>query len=243
MGTNFSGNSLPKKITPCPIMEAIVEFRFDSPFPHDSIFGIIYNAFREDYADVQELPILQLPEIVRKKDPLLLFKPYYKLASKDNFLLQVGARVISLISCNPYCGWSVFSERLNNLIQKVAELSIISSYTRVGIRYINGFDCNILEHINLTLNMRDKQISDRVTFIQMDCPSNSFISTLRITNNAKIKKESSNTNGSIIDIDTYIENPGSDLAKVINEGHLEEKKLFFDLVKHEFVKKNLNPEY
>ena len=33
---------LPEKINPCPILEAIVEIRFDSKVPHEAIFGIIY---------------------------------------------------------------------------------------------------------------------------------------------------------------------------------------------------------
>ena len=67
---------LPKKINPCPILESIIELRFSTSFPHDAIFGIIYKEFKDLYPKVEPLPILQLPEIVRREDKNLLYKPY-----------------------------------------------------------------------------------------------------------------------------------------------------------------------
>ena len=80
---------LPKKITPCPIVEAIVEVRFESDIPEDAIFGVIYSKFKEEYSDLEKTALLQLPEQIRSKDPSLKFKPYYKLRN-ENFILQIG---------------------------------------------------------------------------------------------------------------------------------------------------------
>lgn len=243
MSINLKDVRLPKKISPCPILEAIVELRFDSPFPADAIFGIIYNAFKAEYPNVQELPILQLPEIVRNKDQILKYKPYYKLSNDDKFLFQVGARTISLVSLNPYSGWGVFFGKIKNVVQRIKELEIVSAYSRVGIRYINGFDCNILEKINLSLNMTGKSFIDLDSSIRLEVPTGKFISTLQIANNAQVTKVGAITKGSVIDIDTYIDNPASDIIDLIENGHSEEKKLFYTLLKEEFVKQELNPEY
>ena len=62
---------LPISIDPCPIIEAIFEIRFESSFPGDAIFGIIYNCFKDEYQTVEQLPILQLPAAVRTQDPAL----------------------------------------------------------------------------------------------------------------------------------------------------------------------------
>lgn len=243
MSINLKDVRLPKKISPCPILESIVELRFDSPFPSDAIFGIIYNEFKTDYPNVQELPILQLPEIVRKQDPILKYKPSYKLSSDDNFLFQVGARTISLISLSPYSGWEVFSEKIKDLVQRIKKLEIVSAYSRAGIRYINGFDCNILEKINLSLNMTEKSFTDLDSSIRLEVPTGKFISTLQIANNAQVTKTGAVAKGSVIDIDTYIENPTNDIIDLIESGHSEEKKLFYTLLKKEFVEQELNPEY
>lgn len=244
MKINLDAVKLPKKINPCPILEGVVEFRFESPFPYDAIFGIMYNEFKNDFPNLQELPILQLPEVVRRQDPALRYKPYYKLSSGDKkFLFQIGARVFSLINVNPYDGWTVFSGRLKDLIERVKKISIVDAYTRVGIRYINGFDFNILEKINLTLNISKDHLTDFDSTIRMEVPSGDFIGTLQVINNAQVKKAEGTVKGSIIDIDTYIDNPTKDIIELVEQGHNEEKKLFFTLLKEEFIKKDLNPEY
>ena len=235
---------LPKKISPCPILEGVVEFRFESSFPHDAIFGIVYNELKKDYPNLQELPILQLPEVVRSQDPNLRHKPYYRLMSEDKkYLFQVGARVFSLINLNPYDGWSAFSEKLKNLIERMNKISIVDTYTRVGIRYINGFDINILKKINLYLGIEKNHLVDLDTTIRLEVPSGDYTNTLQVINNARVKKDGEVSKGSIVDIDTFIENPKKEIFDIIEEAHLAEKKLFFTLLKDEFIKKELNPEY
>jgi len=244
MKINLNAIKLPKKISPCPILEGIVEFRFESPFPHDAIFGIVYNEFKNDYLNPQEFPILQLPETVRRQDPALRYKPYYKLSSEDKkYLFQIGARVLSLISLSPYNGWADFSSKLEDLINRIEKMSIVETYTRIGIRYINGFDFNIFKKINLTINMEDDDLVDFNTNIRIEIPSGDFISTLQVVNNAQVKKLEGVEKGSIVDIDTYIDNPTQNIIDILEQGHLEEKKLFFTLLKEDFIEEELNPEY
>lgn len=243
MSINLNSVRLPKKINPCPITEAIVELRFDSSFPHDAIFGVLYNEFKNDYPEVKELPILQLPEIIRKQDPALKYKPYYRLSSNEGFIFQVGARTISLISLKPYSGWEIFSDKIKDSIKRASNLGVYESYVRVGIRYINGFDQNVLEKINLSLKMNNSALTEYETSVRMDVPTGQFTSTLRVANNAQITKSEGKTKGSVIDIDTYLENPDGDIIKTIEDGHLQEKKLFFALLKQDYLENELNPEY
>ena len=67
----------PKKITPCPIIESVVEIRFDSAIPAEAIFGVVYNAFNDIFPNKPiNLPILQIPEQIRNSDPNLQYKPH-----------------------------------------------------------------------------------------------------------------------------------------------------------------------
>lgn len=234
---------LPKKIDPCPILEAIVELRFDSTFPNDAIFGIIYKEFQDDYPNVEQLPILQLPEIVRKKDPNLNYKPCYKLHKNKEFVFQVGAKMVSLAMLKPYTGWELFSKKLHDHIERIGSLNILKSYSRIGIRYINGFDCNVFEKINLSVDMDSQSLTHFDTSMRLDIPTGSFTSALNIVNNAQVTKANGVCKGSIIDIDTFQENPTGDINDLLEVGHVEEKKLFFTLLKQDFIKQELNPEY
>ena len=234
---------LPKKINPCPILESIIELRFSTSFPHDAIFGIIYKEFKDIYPHWEPLPILQLPEMVRREDQNFLYKPYYKLYSKDNYLLQVGAKMISLIRLAPYSGWNGFSKRFREILDKVNKLKIIDSYIRIGIRYVNEFDGNIFDKINLSINIKKYPLGNFSTFVQSEIPTGKFISLLRVSNKAEIVKPSGKMEKSIIDIDSFNQNPEGDIWELIEEGHLEEKRLFFSLLKEEFIREEFNPKY
>ena len=67
--------SLPRNIERCPIIDALVEIRFETALNPNAVFGLIYGALMNDYpGKVENLPILQVPEAVRKNDPALKFK-------------------------------------------------------------------------------------------------------------------------------------------------------------------------
>jgi uncharacterized protein (TIGR04255 family) len=243
MKNDSSVSKLPQKISPCPIKEAIVEVRFESEIPSDAVFGIFYSEFKADYPTVDELPILQLPEFVRKQDKTLQHKPHYKLSNNDGFLFQVGPRVVSLISVAPYSGWSVFYERLKDIVKRIGTLEVVKSYIRIGVRYINHFEINVFDVVTLQVALTGHELNNYGTSIRSEIPAGAFKSTLQISNNVDIIGNEKTTKCSIIDIDTFIENPQEDVNVLIENGHLEEKKLFFTLLKPEFVESNLNPEY
>ena len=234
---------LPKKITPCPIKEAIVEIRFESEIPNDAVFGIFYKEFKADYTTVDELAILQLPEFVRKQEEAFQHKPHYKLSNNDGFLFQVGPRVLSLISVDPYSGWSKFYEKLKDIVKRIESLEVVKSYTRIGIRYVNHFEVNVFDIVTLKVILPGHELNNYDTFIRSEIPTGDFKSTLQISNSANIIGNEKKNKRSIIDIDVFTENTQEDINVLIDNGHLEEKKLFFTLLEPEFVKSNLNPEY
>ena len=43
---------LPISISPCPIIEAIFEVRFEASVPGDAISGIIFNEFKNEFQNV-----------------------------------------------------------------------------------------------------------------------------------------------------------------------------------------------
>lgn len=54
---------IPKKITPDPISESVVELRFKTNLPADAVFGMLYKKLNEMFPDSYEsLSILQLHE-------------------------------------------------------------------------------------------------------------------------------------------------------------------------------------
>lgn len=236
---------IPQKINPCPIIEAIVEIRFESDVPPDAIFGIIYNEFKDEYNKVEKLPILQLPETLRTKDPNLKYQPYFKLI-QENFLLQTGPNVLSLVNINDYVGWSTFSAKIIETFLKAEKLKVISKTNRLGIRYINFFEVDIYENLNLEFFLAGNPlVSEQITFRSI-LRTGKFLSNLQILNKGNITVKNFQKSGSIIDIDSYFltekENIFANISELLKIGHQEEKELFFKLLKDNFLQK-FNPVY
>jgi uncharacterized protein (TIGR04255 family) len=233
--------TLPSKISPCPIIDAIFEIRFTANTHPNAVFGLIYKVLEKDFPRAETLPILELPEVVRANDPALHYKPHYKLPARG-FVLQLGPNVLSISSFPEYSGWNDLFNKITDVLDKIENIGFVNEISRMGIRYINFFEDNIFKHINLRININDSPISYTNTVVRTEISQADFLSTLQIANNVK----NNGKIGSIIDIDTYKETALDDFFSrkeaLINDGHLKEKELFFSLLNADFLQ-TLKPEY
>lgn len=244
MVTKMAG--LPKKISPCPIIEATIELRFSSAILPDAIFGIIYQEFKDEFSGkAGKLPILQLPEAIRSIDPSLKYQPYYKLVA-GNLIFQIGPRVASLSNVNDYVGWETFSKKIKDTFSKLQTLKIIKSVERLGIRYINFFKEDIFNNINVSIVLNGKPLETLKTTLKAEIQEDNFINVLQIANRARVKVQDGTLTGSVIDINTISKDiEGSffeGMESLLEKGHNFEKVLFFSLLKKEFLSA-LNPEF
>lgn len=236
---------LPKKITPCPIVEANIEIRFESEMPSEAVFGVVYNQFKNEYKGIEKLPILQIPEEIRSQDPALMFQACYRLTS-ENLIISIGPKVISIACVKEYVGWDDFSAKALEILLKINGSGIISKLLRVGLRYINFFDCNILDRIDLSAKIGESSLASNNTFIKTEFTKNDYSIVLQVANNANILISNKQKIGSIIDIDTSISQFSKDTfgvsSKLLSAAHAEGKQLFISLLKKDFLE-SLNPEY
>ncbi len=237
---------IPTKITPCPIVEAIAELRFVTNLPDDAVFGVIYDKLCNGFGETEKLPVLQLPETIRSQDPNLKYTPHYKL-HKGDYIMQVGPKVFSLANAKEYVGWDTFSVEINKIFKKLSGLKIINKIERFGLRYINFFaDINIYEKSMLQIQLEKNNLFKNDNNLTMVMQTGDFASKLVIINNAQVKfqKQKETTKGSIIDIDVSLERKikFESINELIENAHMEEKKLFFSLLKPAYLK-TFNPEY
>lgn len=235
---------LPKEIKNCPIEEALVEIRFESDLPSNAIFGILYERLKATYPQVEDLPILQIPEHIRTHDSALSHKPYHLLKG-DGYVVQIGPKVLGISSPRPYVGWTQFSERIYKLIKTLQDTEIISKYVRVGLRYINFFEKNIFNHIRLNIMMGDTSLSDADCVFRTSIKKEGLHPTLQISNMASKTVEGKPVKGSLLDIDSYVDPPenfSNNYVEIITKLHRIEKQLFFELLTEEFTQE-LEPVY
>ena len=237
---------LPKRVEPCPIVDSVVELRFQSATFPNAVFGIIYTALKDQYSEVEKLPILQLPEQLRDSDPNFKFKAHYRVVSADKYSVQIGPDVIVIGAPDPYPGWYDFSQRIYDVVEQVLKSGIISSVTRLGIRFINFFEEDIFDKVALHIIANDKKLSSRNTLLRTEVEKDSFLNTLQIANSVTRTINNKMSVGSIIDIDTFKDYTDTEFNAIYREeielGHNTEKRIFFELLKAEFLE-TLNPKY
>lgn len=238
--------NLPIRIENCPIVDALVEIRFETNVNANAVFGLIYGALMNRYpGDVTNLPIMQLPEAVRMSDPSLKFKPLYRINNK-NVLIQIGTDVISIGSPLPYIGWESFKKHVLEIIRLIHEGNIISRVVRLGHRYVNFFESDLLDNITMSFKMTDGYAIQNLVITTQVKDSN-FDNTIQFSNNAVVNLGTpKQKNGSIIDIDTFRDYSDKyfldNIEEEIEKAHQCEKTLFFSLLKPEFID-SLNPQY
>ena len=240
--------NLPKRINPCPIIDSVVELRFESEFPIDAIFGVIFASVKNEYPKFQKLHVSEVPEIIRNQDPSLKYAAFYQAVS-SSFVFRVGPRVISLSNIGEYVGWEKFFLKLKDVIEKLQTTGVVSKFTRIGIRYIDFFEKDIFGNVNLVIQeiqVNQKPLSSKQKFFRALVENDKFLTNIQIVNNTSVTLKTGIKAGSLIDSDTYFESTAgfgfAGIEGLIDECHFREKEIFFSLLKEEFIK-TLNPEY
>jgi uncharacterized protein (TIGR04255 family) len=238
--------NIPKKIEICPIIDSVVELRFISSIFPNAVFGLVLKALQPQYPKVEKLPILQLPEQLRDADPNFKYKAHYKITSDDGYSVQIGPDVIVIGAPIPYQGWDEFSKNIYFVIGEVLNAGVINIVTRLGLRFINFFERNIFNSINVNLSINDKPIYPRNTLLRTEIIEGDFHNTLQIANNATRIVNNQQVIGSIIDIDSFKSYEDIHFQSIyrpeIELAHKTEKEIFFKLLAKDFLE-TLKPIY
>lgn len=223
-----------------PLIDCVIELRFETDLVKSAVFGVIYNCIKEMYPGiVYNLPISQLPEQIRVSDPNLKYKPIYRLEN-DNTILQIGTDVLCISSKMPYIGWNEFHNISVNIITKVMALGFIKRISRVGFRYVNFVEGDIKDLLKMSFQLDDNTFNTLNIRTKID--KDGFSNNLFFSNDTFFKQKK----GSMIDIDTSKEyNDDSFVNNIESElqnAHQCEKELFFSLLKEELLQR-FNPKY
>lgn len=234
----------PKLISPCPIREAVAEVRFTPSVPPDAVFGIVYQTLKSQYGDAKALPILSLPSDLRNSDKDLAYQPHYALQN-DTTTLLIGPRTIAVGMRGDYPGWPVLSKLVQDNMNSFHGTGIVKETHRFGLRYINFFNFDIFVKLLLQVSVNGES---------WDKDETHFKTIFRNANCAHMVQISKGIiwignppeRGSTIDIDSFTENTSGDFVSrfsaFLDVAHTAEKKLFFSLLKPEFLA-TLNPTY
>ena len=147
----------------------------------------------------------------------------------------------------PYPGWDNYFRKIKLVIEKAFKTGVIEDILRLGVRFINFFDLDIFEKINLDISINDSMHKPKNTQLRTEIEKYGFLNTLNIANNATQKiSNNQERNGSIIDIDTFKNYNQADFSKIyvneIESAHNIEKEIFFNLLNTEYLE-TFNPQF
>ncbi|MEI6342436.1 MAG: TIGR04255 family protein [Verrucomicrobiota bacterium] len=234
---------LPRSISPCPICEAVAEVRFESTTPADAVFGIVYQALRDEFPSAEDL-LPGLPPQFRNADKDLSFQPHYRLVN-DRMTILIGPKVVAAGMRGEYPGWSVLAPRIKKVFGQLIDTGIVRQPTRLGLRFISFFPFDVFPKLRLRISVDDEPWDGQETHFKTILKRPGHHLLVQVGKDLALLGKPT-VAGSVIDIDSFTMDIQNDfpsrLQEFLEAAHESEKELFFRLLKPEFLE-SLNPVY
>lgn len=235
----------PKKLRKEPIIDTVCDIQFSSSHPESALPVLIANKL-EIVESLKSLPISQIPEAMRKNDPNLKKAPLFE-ANLEGFSIRLGGGSVVIACTMPYVGWSVYKEIIEQVIESIDEVGLVSSYERIGYRTVNFFHkLDLFGNLRLHIDNPIEMVSHSRQYSQVVGESD-LKSQFVVLNDASLFKQGTTqveSTGSILDVDSFWNGEGTDVDVLATVGRCHDmgKKIFFDLLSEDFLV-SLEPEY
>lgn len=245
--------TLPKKLKKEPLIDAVFEVRFTSAFPAGGLLpGLLFGKLGGD-KKLEQLPLSQLPQIMRDADSNLRFTPLSRL-DWEQFYINVGDRSVSVGFKHPYPGWDSFKPAIIEVMDILKDANVIKSVERYSLKYIDLLPATDLREqvsfVNFDVTLAGHKLENEAFQIRLEIPRDGFLHAVQVVSSATATLHTGESRqGLIVDVDTIANQQGisfedllsgfSDKLEVIHQAN---KKVFFDCLKPQTVTA-LEPEY
>ncbi|MES2366110.1 MAG: TIGR04255 family protein [Pseudomonadota bacterium] len=245
--------TLPKKLKKEPLIDAVFEIRFTSAFPVGGILpGLLFGKLGGNRV-IEQLPMAQIPQIMRDTDPNLQFAPLSRL-DWERFYINIGDRSVSVGFKHPYPGWSNFKPAITEVMDALKAADIVKSIERYSLKYIDLLPATSLreqvEFVNFSVTLAGHKLENEAFQLRLEIPKDNFIHAVQIVSSATATLHNGESRqGLIVDVDTIANQTGisfdelfSGISDKLEDIHQANKKMFFDCLKASTVTA-LGPEY
>jgi uncharacterized protein (TIGR04255 family) len=228
--------TLPKEISPNPLVTSTVEVRFISEIEKPKLLPLVYKKFQNDLPNLNENNI---PIQIKALDPQFKYSPDFILSNND-FSLAFGLNVISFENVADYKLWDNYYPFIITCLKGFFELGIIKHVERIGVRYASVFDHveKIADVITSIPTIAVNEYEQKFGLYRCDLVKDDVNLHLQIADNVKVTKNNKFLSGSYIDIDAFFEkkiDPDGNVFTIIDKLHKQQKEVFFSLIKKAFL--------
>lgn len=239
---------LPTKLKNDAILEALVEFRFDTTSIPEVLLGRLIDHANWQGWQQRQLPAYNLPVQLRRLDPNMQYIPIIELADSSNkAALRIGPSAVSYHQQLPYVGWRKLKPELDKVVDSLFNSAENVKVKRIGLRYMNALR-PLLHHISsitdldLRLVVSDDVISTGINVNVTSAVRADTTCTVRVATKEFIQAGATvPADASVfIDVDVFTnEGFGTADRAVVREwvefAHTEEKREFFRLLKQQTI--------
>lgn len=246
---------LPSKLGKEPLVDVIFELRFTASIAASDILpGALFSKLGGSAGlKVQRLPASQLPEILRKSDPLLRYSPLLNMEWGD-FNLLIGDGSIAIGCKLPYPGWSRFKPAILEVVTAVMEIGIVQGVERYSLKYVDLVPTLELEAqvnaLNWGLRIGTHQLKAEVAALRIEISRNDFRHLVNVQTGAVASLNDGRTlSGLALDVDTILRVSTNDMVDFLRDLpdrldalHTSNKAVFFECLTPETIQ-SLEPTY
>jgi len=243
---------LPSRLKKEPLIDAIFEVRFTSSMDVASILPGLLMARLGKIEKVERLPISDIPRPIRQSDQNLQFQPLLRLVW-EQFLINIGDRLVG-ISCKlPYVGWSDFKRAILEVYKHIFTIGVIEKTERYSMKYVDLIEGNdpgeMVDRVAVDLNVGGHQLKREPFMVRVEVPDGSISHIVQVIAPAVVKLSTGQKTGVIVDIDSVCAHSTEDVEAFMSsldsrlvEIHAANKRMFFSSLKENTIE-YLEPEY
>lgn len=248
----MQGDSLPDRIEPDAILEALVEFRFEHAELPELVLGRLLDLslWENSYTQVR-LPAADIPQPIREADPQLRYQPLVELRKSDGHrVAKIGGHVMSYHVTGLYPGWTIYRDEIGTLLREALAKLRSPQISRIGFRYINilrpdKHHVRGLADTNVALKIGDIELTDSV-MVNYTRSAERLSTTVRIATPDLVAGNVPPGYALLCDIDVatkagVVVDGYNEAMDWIEDAHTREKSEFFSLLPPDVMKK-LSPK-
>ncbi len=232
-----------KCLSKSPLIEALFEIRF-SPIDinvAEMFSGLMYSALRSDFPSVTPLQLANAPIEFREAHEILKYQATHRIFSPTQSL-QIGPRVLA-ISIQKYESWANFKALILKVLTAANHLNVISRIERYSFKYINVIpepdNKSVLSDFNIELQCCSRPVANKGLQIRYEENNDGYVNVVQLAAGANAKNFAGEKSGTLLNIDTIRELEDSSFFsatdEILERGHTEAKRVFFDLLKYDAV--------
>ena len=247
----------PLVIHPDNLKDTIVELRYDGGIPFEILLGFVYRALDSSYFFTNRPPITnQAKRTVLTGDTVQIELPQgQKIFFNDKIKLELRPNSFVFNCLDKYIGWKEYYAEIERALSQILQVEEIQNIKRIGIRYISEYvneNIDSITQFNFAFGIPEIKSNTYLFRTEFEWLTKERV-ILNLKHNAPsiVPKdnnsfEQSSENVYVIDVDVISDNLNllgiSDILAEINRVHEIEKKIFFTVLKPEYLK-ILNPVY